>query len=81
MPVSQQGKGKREITMMDINNTFTYHRPKNDQPARYEAIRTEAKRLAETIYDLCPDSQERSLAMTNLEQAVMWANASIARNE
>jgi hypothetical protein len=25
--------------------------------------------------------RETSLAMTNLEQAVMWANAAIARNE
>ena len=29
----------------------------------------------------CPDSRELSLALTNLEQAVFWANASIARNE
>jgi hypothetical protein len=32
------------------------------------------------INDLCPESREKSLAITNLEQAVMWANAAIARN-
>lgn len=28
-----------------------------------------------------PDSREKSLALTHLEDAVMWANAAIARNE
>jgi hypothetical protein len=28
-----------------------------------------------------PESREQSLALTNLEQAVMWANAAIARRE
>jgi hypothetical protein len=34
----------------------------------------------DVIDNNCPDSREKSLAMTNLEQAVMWANAAIARN-
>lgn len=28
-----------------------------------------------------PNSREKSLAMTKLEECVMWANVSIARNE
>lgn len=64
-----------------IENTFTYHAPKGDQPTRYEAIRAEAKGMAFVIAANCPESREKSLAMTNLEQAVMWANAAIARNE
>lgn len=66
---------------MDIEKNFTYHAPKGSQPERYVAIRNKAKELAELIEDCCPDSREKSLAFTNLEQAVMWANASIARNE
>lgn len=64
-----------------IENNFKYHKPKDDQPGRYEAIRAQAKELALLIRDVCPDSREKSLAMTKLEEAVMWANASIARNE
>ena len=64
-----------------IENNFTYHAPINDQTERYSNIRTEARILAKTINTLCPESREKSLAFTNLEQAVMWANASIARNE
>ena len=64
-----------------IDNTFTYHKPFGNQPQRYAQIRVDAKVLAHTIQDCCPESREKSLALTNLQQAVMWANASIAINE
>lgn len=64
-----------------IENNFKYHAPKEGQPAKYEAIREKAKELAYLIDQSCPKSREKSLAITNLEQSVMWANASIARNE
>lgn len=64
-----------------IDNNFSYHPPREDQVGRYTDIRDEAKRLALLIAAACPNSREKSLALTNLEQAVMWANASIARNE
>ena len=66
---------------MDIDNNFTYHAPKDDQTARYISIREKGKSFALLINELCPPSRERSIAMTKLEEAVMWANASIARNE
>ena len=66
---------------MDIEKNFTYHSPKGDQPNRYECIRNTAKGFAMLINDACPDSREKSLAFTKLEEAVMWANAAIARNE
>ncbi len=62
-------------------NNFTYHPLHGDQPARYENIRGEGQEYAKTLTALCPPSQELSLALTNLEQAIMWANAAIARNE
>lgn len=65
----------------DLQKRFTYHAPKNDQALRYEMIRDRAHSLAEFINEKCPDSREKSLAITSLEEAVMWANASIARNE
>lgn len=64
-----------------IERNFTYHAPKGDQPERYEKLRAKAKELAYLIDELCPKSREQSLAVTNLEQACFWANASIARNE
>jgi hypothetical protein len=64
-----------------IENNFTYHAPKEGQSEKYDRLRREAKGLAYEIDIRCPDSREKSLAMTKLEEAVMWANASIARNE
>ncbi len=69
------------MTTLDLNNIYKYHSPKDDQPYRYEELRKKAKELAEMIDRYCIDSREKSLAFTNLEQSVMWANASIARNE
>ncbi len=64
-----------------IERNFTYHAPKAGQPERYTALREEAKALALSIIGMTPVSREQSLALTNLEQAVFWANAAIARNE
>ena len=63
-----------------IEDNFTYHSPKDGQPAMYQAIREKAKELAYLIDELVPDSREKSLAMTKLEECSMWANAGIARN-
>lgn len=69
------------MTNEQIENIFTYHKPFGDQPQRYQLIRDTARLLAATINAACPESREKSLALTNLQQAVMWANASIAINE
>jgi len=63
----------------DIENRFTYHPPKPGQPEIYTAIRDKAKELAVMLDINCPDSREKSVALTKLEEAVMWANASVAR--
>ena len=67
--------------MFDVEAVFTYHAPKGDQAQRYEDIRKSARVLAYLINTECPESREKSLALTNLQQAIMWANASIAINE
>lgn len=64
-----------------LDNNFTYHSPLPDQPERYQAIRAKAKELAQLILEATPASREQSVAITELETCVMWANAAIARNE
>lgn len=68
-------------TEIDVDNRFTHHPPQGDQAQRYEQLRGRAKSLALEIMSLTPPSREQSLAITALEEAVMWANAAIARNE
>jgi len=65
----------------DLENRFTYHAPKGDQVERYALLRSEGLFMAQMIADKTPASREQSLALTHLEEAVMWANAAIARNE
>ena len=73
---------RRDILQTDktIENNFKYHTPKAGQPETYETLRSEAKNLAYLIMEKCPNSRERSLAITKLEEAMMWANAAVARN-
>lgn len=65
----------------ELEIRFTYHPPKGAQPEKYIRLRERTKELAESILTLTPESREQSLAITHLEQAVMWANAAIARRE
>jgi hypothetical protein len=66
----------------EIETRFTFHPPKGDEQIdKYQTIRRQAKEYAELISKMCPDSREKSLALTKLEECVMWANAAIARRE
>lgn len=67
-------------TQAMIDNNFTYHPPQPGQGEKYVALREKAKELAVMMVDLVPESRERATAITNLETAVFWANAGIARN-
>lgn len=69
------------IPQSQIDNNFTYHSPSQEQSIKYVKIRRDARDLVHILNELCPDSREKSLAVTKLEEAVFWANASIARNE
>jgi hypothetical protein len=64
-----------------VTRNFTYHPPKPGQQDRYQDLRANALALALLIIETTPYSREQSLALTKLEEAIMWANASIARNE
>lgn len=72
-----------ELDREVIERRFTHHPPikSKHQPERYNDIRDAARKLAVMICEMCPQSRERSLAITKLEEASFWANASIARNE
>lgn len=65
----------------ELEKRFTYWPPKPGQPERYVKLRDTAKAFGYMIETECPNSREKSLALTKLEEVVMWANAAIARNE
>lgn len=63
-----------------LKNRFTYHPPTSEQTVKYQELRRNAFNLAILINALVPDSREKSLSLTKLEEAIFWANAGIARN-
>ena len=69
------------MTQEQINNIFTYHKPFGTQQERYQVLRSTARNLAMLIQDVCPESQEKDLALVDLRKAIMWANSAIAVNE
>lgn len=64
-----------------LENNFKYHTPTPQKQEKYQLLREAGKSLAYMIKDFAGDNRESSLAITKLEEAIMWANASIARNQ
>ncbi|MGN0095029.1 MAG: hypothetical protein ACI38U_03095 [Corynebacterium sp.] len=66
----------------DLDNRFAFH-PATTQEKRDEhtSMRQACHRAAQTINEKAPESREKSLAITKLEEAMMWANAAIARHK
>lgn len=62
-----------------IENNFNYHAPNEAKKIVHETVRAETKELAYTFLRYCPSSHELNFAFTKLEEAMMWANAAIAR--
>ena len=79
MTVQHHEHKQRKIDPAELNTRFTYHSPTTDQIPKYGELRDRGRELAMLIAELVPSSREQSLAFTHLEQAIMWANAGIAR--
>ena len=70
-----------EDQLKSLDNSYTYHSPKDDQTDRYVIIRNKAKELAIVLCENAPKSRELSIALTDLEKVVTMANKAIACNE
>lgn len=64
-----------------IERDFNYHAPSAKAITDMQELRNSARLLAHQINFLVPESREKALSLTKLEEVVMWANASITRNQ
>jgi hypothetical protein len=67
----------------EIAHRFAYHPPKNEAAVKaHEKVRALLGDLAQTLDELLPADRprEKALTQTHLEDAMMWANAAIARS-
>jgi hypothetical protein len=61
---------------------FDHHAPSDPRVAEsHGVVRNECKHLAIIVAQLCPEGREKALALTKIEEAMMFANAAIARNQ
>lgn len=65
-----------------VEHNMTNHAPTSQEVVdTFERLRSAAKDFAHLVVDLVPPSREQSLALTEVEQALMWAVAGVARNQ
>ncbi len=75
--MSQDGFGE---TSEDLDVRFNHYPPKSRAvELGHDEIRESIKEAAEDVMRVVPAGRERSLALTKLEEAMMWANAGLAR--
>lgn len=65
----------------ELKNRFDFH-PATTEEKRNEhaSVRQACLRLAERLNEQLPEGREKALAITHLEEVMLWANAAIARN-
>ncbi len=63
----------------ELHIRFNFHLATEVTGPKHGAIREAALKFARLVSDLTPESREQSLAITAIEEAMMWANAAIAR--
>jgi hypothetical protein len=65
-----------------MDDRFKHHPPKSDAViGLHQTMREVADHFFNVVTDYCPDSREKAIAITKIEEAMMWANAAIARNQ
>lgn len=64
----------------DLDNRFRFHPANPETGQRHGVIRDACRDFAEFLNAQIPDGREKALAITHLEEVMMWANAAIARN-
>lgn len=64
-----------------MKKTFSYHKPGQDGLEKIAKLREAFSQLHSAIEDLAPASRERSVAMTELETAAMWAIKAVVCND
>ena len=67
--------------MNDELNPFDYQKPSDLSVEKIKIMRKSCKAIHELILNTIPDSREKSLAITKLEEVSMWVNKAIVFNQ
>lgn len=64
-----------------IDKPFAYHKPSPDGLDRITRLRVAFSVVKQEIEDACPASRHKSVALTELETAAMWAIKAVVFND
>jgi hypothetical protein len=68
------------MTQDELENRFSYHAPDEEKADLHANMRSLFGQVAGYINRFMPESREKSVVITKLEEAMFWTNAGIARN-
>ncbi|MEY2873489.1 MAG: hypothetical protein RLZZ373_860 [Pseudomonadota bacterium] len=66
---------------MPIDKPYAYHKPSDDGMDRINRLREAFSAVDRAIKETCPDSRQKSVAITELETAAMWAIKAVVFND
>jgi len=64
-----------------IDKPYAYHKPSPDGLEKITRLRAHFSEGERLMKDICPDSRQRAVALTNNEQTAMWAIKSVVFND
>lgn len=64
-----------------IDKPYAYHKPSNQGLETITRLREAYSDLSRVIQLVCPDSRQKSIAITELETSAMWAIKAVVFND
>lgn len=64
----------------ELENRFGFHPATDETRELHKNVRQGFINFSDELLSVLPEGREKSLVVTALEEASMWANAAIARN-
>lgn len=66
----------------DIANRFAFHAATTEEKRdAHTSVRQSCRALADFLNEKLPEGREKALAMTHLEEVMLWGNAALARTK
>lgn len=66
---------------MPIDKPYAYHKPSAEGLKRITALREAYSIVQKIIEESCPNSRQKSVAITELETSAMWAIKAVVFND
>ena len=64
----------------DIENRFAFHAATTEEKRdAHTSVRQNCRDLADFLNEKLPEGREKALAITKLEEVMVWGNAALAR--